>query len=84
MVMSTTSTTRARNQTNRLHSSAMRTLRRQAATMKHDASNLAATAGEVAREQLDPVRDYVNNKPVQALLLAGGVGLVLGLIFRRR
>ncbi len=76
--------TRIGNRSNRMHAGTLRTLRRQAATIKHDARNLAKTAGAVAREQLDPVRDYVHDKPVQALLIAGSVGLVLGFLFGRR
>ncbi len=75
---------------NRLHTqggrpgSAMRTLRRQAQTITHDARGLAVSAGAVAREQLDPMKDYVVDKPLQSLLIAAGVGLIFGLIFFRR
>lgn len=82
MVISTT--TKSGSRSNRVHSRAISNLRRQAATIKHDARNLATTAGEVARAQLDPVRDFVNDKPLQALLIAGSVGLVLGFFFGRR
>ncbi len=63
---------------------AMRTLRRQAQVITHDARGLAESAGAVAREQLDPVKDYVVEKPLQSLLIAAGAGLIFGLIFFRR
>ena len=71
---------------NRNHgpSRAMRTLRRQATAMKQDARHLAEAATAVAGEQIDPLRDYVAERPLQSLLIAGGVGLFLGLLFGRR
>jgi hypothetical protein len=64
--------------------SAMRRLRRQAETITHDARGLAVTAGTVARQQLDPLKEYVIDKPIQSLLIAAGVGVVFGLVFFRR
>jgi ElaB/YqjD/DUF883 family membrane-anchored ribosome-binding protein len=81
MVMANTSSTKAGHRTDRVHSTAMRTLRRQAVAIKDDARDLAETAGTVAAQQLDPIRNYVNAKPLQALVIAGGVGLMLGFLF---
>lgn len=69
---------------NRSHGSAMKSFRQQAAVMKKDARDLAESAGAVAREQFDPLRTYVNEKPLQSLLIVGGIGLFLGLLFGRR
>ncbi len=76
---------RSRSRSNRTvsGSGAMRKFRRQAAIIKDDAYGLAESAGELAQEQLDPVRHYVTTKPVQSLLIAAGVGLVFGIIFSR-
>lgn len=38
---------------------------------------------EKAREWEEGVEGYIQEKPVQALLIAAGVGLVLGLLWRR-
>lgn len=62
----------------------MRMLRRQAQTITHDARGLAESAGAVARERLDPMLEYVVEKPIQSLLLAAGCGVIFGLIFFRR
>ncbi|MGE0480435.1 MAG: hypothetical protein AB7Q17_08180 [Phycisphaerae bacterium] len=59
-------------------------LREQAAGLGHDMRELAATAGQVARRQLDPIEEYVQAQPVRSLLIAAGVGAVLGLVFGRR
>jgi len=45
---------------------------------------LAAAAGHVARKQLDPLAEYVQAQPVKSLLMAAGVGALLGMIFGRR
>ncbi len=74
----------ARNRSARLQSSAMREFRQQATAIKDDARHLAATAGAVASEQADPIRRYVDKNPLQSLLIAGCVGLVLGFIYGRR
>jgi ElaB/YqjD/DUF883 family membrane-anchored ribosome-binding protein len=73
-----------RHGNSRMNTAAMRTLRQQAANMGKDARGLAESAGALAREQLDPVREYILEKPIQSLLIAGGVGMVLGIIFSRR
>ncbi|MDP9173876.1 MAG: hypothetical protein M3O30_08425 [Planctomycetota bacterium] len=36
-----------------------------------------------AREWEDSIEHYVHEKPVQSLLIAAGVGLILGMIWRR-
>ena len=72
------------NRTDRMHTDAVRAFRQQAALIGKDARELAETAGAVAREQVDPLRDYVVEKPLQSLLIASGVGLLLGFIFARR
>lgn len=51
--------------------------------VKEDVRDLAMTAGRAAREQLDPVEEYVREYPVRSLLMAVGAGMILGMIFRR-
>ncbi len=58
-------------------------LRERMSDVKEDVRALASSAGHAALEQLDPVEDYVRRYPLRSLLIAGGVGLVLGFIFRR-
>ncbi len=72
------------NRTNRVHSPAIRSFRKQASVLKEDARHLAEAAGAVAGEQIDPMRNYVAERPFQSLLIAGGIGLFLGLLFGRR
>jgi ElaB/YqjD/DUF883 family membrane-anchored ribosome-binding protein len=84
VVMLSTPTSKNRTRSNRIHSSATREFRDQAAVIRKDAWHLAETAGAVAREQLDPLRASVTEKPFQSLLVAGGLGLFLGLILARR
>ncbi len=58
-------------------------LRERMSDIKEDVRALASSAGHAALEQLDPVEDYVRRFPLRSLLIAGGVGLVLGIIVRR-
>jgi ElaB/YqjD/DUF883 family membrane-anchored ribosome-binding protein len=59
-------------------------LRAQAAVVGRDMRDLAAQAGEAVRQQLNPMEQYVQQKPVQSLLIAAGVGALFGLLFLRR
>lgn len=45
---------------------------------------ITATAGTAAKAQVDPIGDYVREYPIQSMLIAAGVGAVLGLLFLRR
>ena len=62
----------------------MTELRDQAVSVGEEMRRMASTAGSVARDQLDPLEQYVRTKPIQSLLMAAGVGALLGLIFLRR
>ena len=79
-----TTPSRAQPRSNRLSHGAMRDLRAQAVVMKQDARRLAESAGELAREQMGPLREYVAEKPIQTVLIATGIGLILGVLFSRR
>jgi ElaB/YqjD/DUF883 family membrane-anchored ribosome-binding protein len=83
MASETMTGSNARNRSARLHSGAMKEFRERAAVVKRDARDLAATVGTAARQQLDPVRQYIAEKPLQSLLIAGGIGLLLGLLRSR-
>lgn len=76
-------TTRNRRNS-RANSNHMTELREHVATVGEEVRQIAATAGTVAREQLDPIEEYVRVKPVQSLLMAAGVGALFAFIFLRR
>ena len=62
----------------------MAELRGHAEAVGRDVQELAAAAGHVARQQLDPLAEYVQAQPVKSLLMAAGVGALLGIILGRR
>jgi ElaB/YqjD/DUF883 family membrane-anchored ribosome-binding protein len=37
----------------------------------------------MARERLDPLENYIRDYPIRAVLIAGGVGMLLTALFRR-
>ena len=79
-------TSRSQATTSRNSSSPARTkeLRAQAAVVREDVRELAEVAGEAAMEKLDPIQEYVREKPMKSLLIAAGVGAVFGCLFLRR
>ncbi len=84
MISGTATGSNARNRSARRNGSAMREFREQAAVVKRDARDLAASVGTAARKQLKPIRQYIVGNPLQSLLIAGGIGLLLGLLRSRR
>ncbi len=84
MVAPTMTGTNARKRASRTEASALRELRERAVAVKQDARDLAASAGAVAREQFDPIKEYIAQKPLNSVLIAGAIGLCLGFFFRRR
>jgi ElaB/YqjD/DUF883 family membrane-anchored ribosome-binding protein len=70
-------------------------LRSQTETVREDLRELGKITKDVAGEQIEVARkevkemedhllSYVREKPVKSLLIAGGVGLVLGVLLVRR
>lgn len=59
-------------------------LRKQAAVITEDARELAVSARDALVGQLDPVREAIVRKPLQAMLIAGGIGIFMGFLFRHR
>lgn len=59
-------------------------LREQAAIVGEGLSGIAATAGAVATDQLAPLQTYIKDKPLRSILIAAGVGAVLGLLLIRK
>jgi ElaB/YqjD/DUF883 family membrane-anchored ribosome-binding protein len=57
--------------------------RKQATILAGDARELAASARTTLAVQLDPVREMILERPLRSVLLAGGIGLLLGFILRR-
>ena len=60
------------------------TLAEQAEALRNDGQARLAEAGRSAEATLADVTDYARRNPGQALTLAGGLGLLLGLMFGRR
>lgn len=65
------------------HSSRIEELREHTAAVGAEISALATTAGALATDQLDPIRNYVKDAPMKSLLIAAGAGALLTLILRR-
>ena len=61
-----------------------RILRERAAVIKDDVAELASSAGDIARQRMDPVIKYIRENPFRSVLISAGVGLVLGTLMRRR
>ena len=70
-------------------------LRSQTETVREDLRELGKITKDVANEQIEVARKevkqmedhllaYVREKPVKSILIAGGVGLVLGVLLARR
>ncbi len=59
-------------------------LREKATIIKDDVVELASSASEMARQQMDPVLKYIRDYPIRSLLISAGVGIVLGTLMRRR
>lgn len=52
--------------------------------LKHDVAELASQAGTAAKHQVKPIEQFVEREPLKAVLLAAGLGCVLGFLFSRR
>jgi ElaB/YqjD/DUF883 family membrane-anchored ribosome-binding protein len=61
-----------------------RILRDRAAVIKDDVAELASSAGDIARQRMDPVLKYIRDNPFRSMLISAGVGLVLGTLMRRK
>ena len=76
-----------KKQKNRMHhndSVGLQELRDQAVTVGEDVRGLARTAGQAAIDQMDPVESYIREKPLKSVLIAAGVGALLGAFYLRR
>jgi len=60
------------------------TLAEKAEALRADGEAHLAGASHSAQAALADVTDYARRKPVQALAMAGGLGLLFGLLFGRR
>lgn len=58
-------------------------LRQHATAIAVDARELAASAKASLYDQLEPMRAMIRERPWRALLAAGGVGVLLGMLLRR-
>jgi ElaB/YqjD/DUF883 family membrane-anchored ribosome-binding protein len=78
------STSRSRGRHNGPSSRRVTSLREQAGVVRDDVRDLARVAGDSAVQKLDPLQEYVREKPLRSLLIAAGVGAVFGMLFLRR
>lgn len=60
------------------------TLADQLEVLKKDVSKLATQVGSAAQHQMEPIEQYVEREPLKAVLMAAGLGCVLGFLFSRR
>jgi ElaB/YqjD/DUF883 family membrane-anchored ribosome-binding protein len=58
--------------------------REQLGKLRDQASDYYGRGKQKAQEWEQNVEDFVHDRPVQALLIAAGVGMFLGLMWRRR
>lgn len=66
------------------HSSArLNDVKEQAAVVGEDLRELSSTVGRAATRQLDPLVEYVDENPVKAMLMAVGVGVLIGMFLRK-
>lgn len=52
--------------------------------VRDEAADYIHRGKEKAQEWEESLESYVQNKPLQAVLIAAGVGLLLGLLWKRR
>ncbi len=57
---------------------------RAAAITRHVAARIRTVMRKEKREHIEPVREYLAEKPLRSLLIGGGIGLVLGFVLARR
>lgn len=77
-------TTQKSNRTKVADHTGMEDIREQAVAVGEDVRELARTAGKAAIDQMDPIEEYVREKPIKSLLIAAGVGALIGAVFLRR
>lgn len=59
-------------------------LREQVDAVGEDLRKLASTATASALELANPIEEYIQKKPLKSVLIAAGVGALIGIIFRHR
>lgn len=84
MATNTTSKSRRTKVSNNTHQAGLEDIREQAVAVGADVRELAQTAGRAAMDQMNPVEDYIREKPLKSMLIAAGVGALVGAIFLRR
>ncbi len=58
-------------------------LREQASAIGDDFRQLATTAGAAARGQLSPIENSIREQPLKSMLIAAGVGALIGMFLKR-
>ncbi|MBL8880181.1 MAG: hypothetical protein JNG88_13770 [Phycisphaerales bacterium] len=59
-------------------------VRDQAVTVGEDVRDLAQMAGKAVLDQMNPLEEYVRERPLRALLMAAGAGALIGFLMLRR
>jgi ElaB/YqjD/DUF883 family membrane-anchored ribosome-binding protein len=52
-------------------------------SMRYSAKDMASEAGKQLNRSMDVTTDYVKDKPLQAVAIAAGIGLLIGALLRR-
>ena len=58
--------------------------RREANAIGEELGEMAVTAEAMARDQLAPISSYVREAPIKSIMMAAGIGAIVGLILFRR
>ena len=61
----------------------MNEVKQQAAVVGEDIRELTNSVGKMATRQLDPIVEYVDENPVKAVLMAVGIGVLIGMFLKR-
>ena len=61
----------------------MNEVKQQASVVGEDIRELTNTVGRAASRQLDPIVEYVDENPVKAVMMAVGIGVLIGMFLKR-
>ena len=61
----------------------MNEVKQQAQAVGEDIRELTSSVGRAATQQLDPLIEYVDENPVKAVLMAVGIGVLIGMFLKR-
>lgn len=76
--------TAAKHSRKAMRNGSVNAVRDQAVTVGEDVRQLAEIAGKAVLNQMNPIEEYVREKPLRSLMIAAGAGCLLGLLMLRR